>query len=65
MQEAFADIARVESDCGSADRGGDLGAFGPGILHSISSHSILCCELSLFCCLFLLVFFQRSNAKVF
>ena len=30
MQDAFADIARVESDCGSAERGGDLGLFGPG-----------------------------------
>lgn len=30
MQDAFADIARIESDCGSADRGGDLGVFGPG-----------------------------------
>jgi peptidyl-prolyl cis-trans isomerase NIMA-interacting 1 len=31
LQDAFADIARVESDCGSAERGGDLGHFGRGL----------------------------------
>mmetsp|Transcript_8880 Transcript_8880/g.9394 ORF Transcript_8880/g.9394 Transcript_8880/m.9394 type:complete len:125 (+) Transcript_8880:65-439(+) len=30
LKDAFADIARVESDCGSAERGGDLGVFGRG-----------------------------------
>eukprot|EP00605_Chrysophyceae_sp_TOSAG23-4_P002803 GSChrysophyteH1.ASY1.ANO1.3087.1 assembled CDS len=30
MEKAFRDIASVESDCGSAERGGDLGIFGRG-----------------------------------
>lgn len=29
-RERFSDLARVESDCSSAKRGGDLGRFGPG-----------------------------------
>ena len=28
MEKVFRDIASVESDCGSAERGGDLGIFG-------------------------------------
>lgn len=30
MQTKFASIARTESDCGSAQKGGDLGLFGRG-----------------------------------
>jgi peptidyl-prolyl cis-trans isomerase NIMA-interacting 1 len=30
MERAFREIASVESDCGSAERGGDLGVFGRG-----------------------------------
>jgi peptidyl-prolyl cis-trans isomerase NIMA-interacting 1 len=30
MEKLFRDIAAVESDCGSAERGGDLGIFGRG-----------------------------------
>ena len=30
MHEVFREIASVESDCGSAERGGDLGLFGRG-----------------------------------
>ena len=30
MQTKFASIARSESDCGSAQKGGDLGMFGRG-----------------------------------
>jgi hypothetical protein len=36
LQDAFAEIARVESDCGSAERGGDLGPFGRGTVTSLN-----------------------------
>lgn len=32
MAEQFVEIAKVESDCGSAIKGGDLGYFGPGAM---------------------------------
>eukprot|EP00048_Salpingoeca_helianthica_P014716 m.223159 g.223159 ORF g.223159 m.223159 type:complete len:115 (+) comp16190_c0_seq1:51-395(+) len=31
---SFADLARTESDCGSAAQGGDLGEFGPGMMQA-------------------------------
>ncbi len=34
MYVEFAKIAKVESDCGSAERGGDLGSFGRGMVHT-------------------------------
>ncbi len=30
LREAFMELAKTESDCSSAARGGDLGSFGPG-----------------------------------
>ncbi len=30
LERRFREIARVESDCGSAEKGGDLGLFGRG-----------------------------------
>lgn len=32
MYKLFAEIAQVESDCGSAKQGGDLGSFGRGAM---------------------------------
>eukprot|EP00606_Chrysophyceae_sp_TOSAG23-5_P000259 GSChrysophyteH2.ASY1.ANO1.710.1 assembled CDS len=35
MEKVFREIASVESDCGSAERGGDLGIFGRGQMQKV------------------------------
>jgi len=34
MEKLFREIAAVESDCGSAERGGDLGVFGRSVFEA-------------------------------
>ncbi len=50
MAEQFAEIAKVESDCGSAQKGGDLGFFGPGAMQK-SFEQVIIKLTTLFRCL--------------
>eukprot|EP00041_Stephanoeca_diplocostata_P016690 m.329757 g.329757 ORF g.329757 m.329757 type:complete len:125 (+) comp20450_c1_seq17:302-676(+) len=44
-KQAFMDIARTESDCGSAQDGGDLGEFQPGQMQKAFEDGVLAIEI--------------------